>query len=122
MRHVAGGINVNQEADAGNHHEHDHGQLIHLKVEARAEERAAVDRVRHHDPVKVLLVNEGLAGSKKFPHGFERAGKRNPSSPEGDAVHPFIRPFRAEQAVGCRTEQRQQWNDPQIIEHGRVGH
>ncbi len=37
VMHVAGGINVNQPAHAGDHQQHDDGELVHLQREVRAE-------------------------------------------------------------------------------------
>ncbi len=37
VRHVAGGVNVNQEADAGDDQHHHDGELVQLQVESRAE-------------------------------------------------------------------------------------
>ena len=37
VRHVSGGINVDEPADAGDHQEHHDGELVDLQVEAGAE-------------------------------------------------------------------------------------
>ncbi len=60
---------MDEEADAGDHQQHDHGELIHLQVEASCE------RARRN-PIEEMLVNEGLPAGKKFTHGFERKCER----------------------------------------------
>ena len=42
MRHVPGGINMNQPAHPGDHQQHHHRQLVHLQIEARAEIPASI--------------------------------------------------------------------------------
>ena len=42
VRHVAGGIDVDEPADAGDDQQHDDGELIDLQIEARAEVPAAI--------------------------------------------------------------------------------
>src|ERR1700674_1534135 len=71
MHHVSGRVNVDQPADTRDNHEHHHGQLIHLKVEACAE-------ITRSDPRKVLLYPGNLLRRelKKLTHRFERAEKR----------------------------------------------
>src|SRR6267154_1306585 len=37
VRHVSGGVDVDQESDAGDYQDHDDGELVHLEIEAGAE-------------------------------------------------------------------------------------
>ena len=68
MSHVAGGVNVDEPADAGDDEQHDHGKLVHLEIEARAE-------IPRGDPGEKVLAEENLAGFEKFADGFEGAEK-----------------------------------------------
>src|SRR5689334_1882091 len=47
VRHVAGGVDVNEEADPRHDQDHDHGELVHLEIEARAE-------ISRDDPIEVF--------------------------------------------------------------------
>src|SRR6202011_2938631 len=69
--HVAGGIDVDQPADAGDDQEHHYGQLIDLQVEAGAEGTRG-------DPGKKLLHEGNLLGRelKKFADGFQGTSER----------------------------------------------
>src|ERR1700746_3033256 len=66
--HVSSGVDVNEEADAGDDEDHDDGELVHLEVEAGAE-------VAGDNPVEEFLA-ENLAGGGdvgyEFAYGFER--------------------------------------------------
>ena len=68
MSHVAGGVNVDEPADAGDDEQHDHGKLVHLEIEACAE-------IPRSDPREKFLAEENLAGFEKFADGFEGAEK-----------------------------------------------
>src|SRR5882757_360805 len=96
MRHVAGGVDVNKEADASDDEDHDDGELVHLEVEARAEQIAAAYEIRNDDPIEEFLVNEFLALFEKFADGFERGGKGEAGGRECDGVDDFVRPVFAE--------------------------
>ena len=114
VRHVAGGVDVDEEAHAGDDHQHDDGELVDLQVEACAE-------VSGNDPVKIVLRRERqFVGrkSEKFTHGLDRREERQPRRAKGDAIHDLVRPLAAQQAVDGRAEQRQQRNNPQMIEYG----
>ncbi len=87
MRHVAGGIDVNQEADAGDHHQHDDGQLVELQVETDAQ------IVVCHDPVEEFLAEGNLAAGEEFAHRFERAQERQSRRAESDRVYDLVGPL-----------------------------
>ena len=119
VRHVAGGIDVNEEADAGDDENHDHGQLVHLEVEARAEKIATAYEIGNCDPVEEFLVNKFLALFEEFADGFERGGKGEARGGERDGVDDFVRPVFAEKAVDCRAEEGQSRDDPENVEYRR---
>ena len=68
MRHVAGGVNVDEPSDAGDHQHHDHGELVHLQIEAGAE-------ISCGDPSKEFLSEENLPGVEEFADRFQGAEK-----------------------------------------------
>ena len=57
MRHVAGGINVHEQADEGDDAEHDDGELVNLQCEIHFE-------LAGGDPGEVGLDPGDLAGGK----------------------------------------------------------
>ena len=118
MRHVARRVDVNEEADAGDDEDHDHGELVHLKIEAGAE-------VAGDDPVEEFFA-EGLMGllivAEEFACSFERCGEGKARGRERDRVDDFVRPLQAEKTVDGRAKQRQQRNNPQVFENGLIGH
>jgi hypothetical protein len=77
MGHVTGRVDVNEEADAGDDEDHDHGELVHLQVEAGAKISGAC---ASRDPVEEWLF-EGLAGlrevDEEFTDGFDGAEERD---------------------------------------------
>jgi|GEM_PF-4140036 len=112
MRHVAGGIDVDQEADAGDNEDHDDGELIHLKIEACTEGAG-------NDPIEKFLVNEFLTLFEKFADGFECGDKGQAGRRKRDGVDDFVRPVFAEKSVDSRAEERQGRNDPEDVEYRR---
>src|SRR5260370_26136863 len=111
MRHVAGGINVDEPDDAGHYQHHDHSELVHLEIEARVE-------IPGGDPGEIRLHPGYFCWTKleKFADGFERAEKREPRRADDGDGDVFIRPLRAKKPVDRRTEQRQERHDPQLLE------
>src|SRR4029077_13987457 len=69
--HVAGGINVDEPAYAGDNEKHDHGELVDLQIEAGAE-------ISGDDPGEVLLHPGNILRRqvRKFGDGFERGEER----------------------------------------------
>ena len=80
--HVSGRVNVNQPAHAGDDQQHDHGELVHLQREVRAESAGG-------DPREVGLGPGNLVRRKgqKFAHHFERREKRQRRRGKRDARH-----------------------------------
>ena len=95
MRHVARGVDVNQEANTGNDQEHDNGQLIELKVKASAE-------IAGYDPIeewfnKRLMLR--LIVTEKFAHRFDSTQKGKSCSAQSDRMDDFVRPLPSQQAI-----------------------
>src|SRR5450631_3442155 len=111
--HVASGIDVDQPAYTGDDEKHYYRELINLQIETGAEGAGG-------DPGEELLHERDLLRRelRKFTDGFEGAGERQAGRADGDVVDELIWPFSAEQAVDGRAEQRQQRNDPEIVEYG----
>jgi hypothetical protein len=100
VRHVAGRIDVDEEAHTGDDHQHDYGELIDLQIEAGAE-------IAGNDPVKIMLWRERqFVGRKgeKFADRFQREEKRKASRAKRDAVDDFVWPLAAQQAVDGRAK------------------
>src|SRR5713101_9341631 len=110
MRHISGRINVDEPADAGHHQHHDHGELVHLQIKARPE-------IPRSNPGEEFLAEENLPRFKKFTHRLERAGERKSRRPQRHPVHGLVRPLGAKKSVDRRAQQRQQRNNPEILEH-----
>jgi len=104
---------MDEKADSSDHEDHDHRELVHLKVETGAE-------ITGDDPVEEFFA-EGLAGllevNEEFADGFECANQRNAGGGKRYAVDEFVRPLCAEKTVDSRAEQRQQRNDPKMFEY-----
>ncbi len=103
---------MDEEADAGDYEDHDDGELIHLEIEAGAE-------IAGDDPVEKFFA-EGVAVLRvvieEFADSFQSTREGNSRGGERDGVDDFIRPLPAEKAVDGRAQQRQQRDDPQMIE------
>jgi len=111
MRHVAGCVDVNEKTDAGDDQHHDDGELIHLQVKTRGESA-------RRNPVEEMFAKENLPAGEKFTDCFEREEKRKASRAKRNAVDDLVWPLAAQQAVNGRAKQRQQRNNPQMIEYG----
>ena len=92
VRHVARGIDVDQEADAGDDQHHHDGELVQLQIESRAE-------IAGDDPIEELLAERRLATGEEFAHGFQRAGEGEARGAQCDAGNELVGPLRAKQAV-----------------------
>ena len=92
MRHVARGVDVDQEADAGDDQHHHDGELVQLQIESRAE-------ISGNDPIEELLAERRLATGEEFAHGFQRAGKGEARGAQRNAGDELVGPLRAQQAV-----------------------
>jgi hypothetical protein len=111
--HVTGGINVNQPAHTGDDEEHDHGKLVH------AQRKVGLETARGN-PREKRFGKGNLIGRQreKLAHRFERREKSKRRGGQRDGRDGVLRPARAKNSIGRRAKQRQQWNDPQIIENG----
>ncbi len=68
---VAGGVDVNEEADASDDEDHDDGELVHLEIEARTEKIATAYEIGNCDPIEEFLAKEfPVADVEKFADGF----------------------------------------------------
>src|SRR5215469_11491115 len=113
VRHIARGIDVNQEADPGDYQKHDYGEMIELQVETGAEATCdnPVEEGLHE---RLMILREVI---QEFADGFEGAGKREARGAQSDGVDQPFRPLAAKKAIDRRAQQRQQRNDPQMFEY-----
>src|SRR5262249_6026364 len=110
MRHVASGVDVDQEADAGDDEDHDNSELVHLEIKARGEASGG-------DPIEKVFVNGLLAIGEKFADGFERGEEGETGRAQSDGIDDFVWPALAEKAVERQAQQGQGGDDPEIVEH-----
>src|SRR5579862_3976892 len=112
MRHVAGGIDMDQHADEGNHEQHDDGELIDLQREIDAE--GAGDH-----PGEIVADVGNLIGAqlKELANELGHGEKGKRDGADGDGVDRRLRPALAEKAVDRRTGERQRENDPEMAEY-----
>ena len=101
--HVAGGIEVNEPADAGDHDQHHHGERIDLQGIVGAE-------VAGDDPGEIGARPGNLrrAELRELARQLRRGQSREAGRAQRDGVGRAARPVAAEKAVGCRAQQRQQ--------------
>ena len=108
MRHVTGGVDMNQRADAGDDHQHDHGQLVDREIPADVESAAL-------DPGEVMLV-----------HGLRApvAAEANASAPRANdrttlstamALIDHLRQLASENAVDQKADERERGNEPEFL-------
>ena len=112
MRHVAGGINVHQQADESDHEQHDHGELIDLQREVNFENSRGNPGEVVADPGN-LLRRKLREFANRF-HGGEE-GERDGS--DADGVDHRLGPVFAQQAIQGRAQQGQGDDDPEMIEY-----
>src|SRR6266436_8179966 len=111
--HVPGGVDVNQPADPGHDQQHDDGELVHLQREVRAKSAGG-------DPREVGLRPGNLIRREghKFARQFERREERQRRRGKRHACNDAFRPAAAKNAVSGGAKERQQRQDPEIVEHG----
>src|SRR5690242_20212936 len=107
---------MHEQADAGDDEQHYDGELIDLKRKVRAK------RASHH-PCEVAMDYGDLVCRKlrELAHRFADANERQGYRADGRGINSGFRPTladrRADEAVDRRTEQRQQHDDPKMIEY-----
>ena len=81
MRHVAGGINVHQQADESDHEQHDHGELIDLQREVDFENSRG-------NPGEVVADPGNLLRRKlrEFANRFHGGEEGERDGPDADGV------------------------------------
>ena len=110
MRHVPGGINVNEPADAGDHQQHDHRSWSICRSKP-ARKLPATIQVKN----SLWKVDSGRE-SKNSRTASSAARNDNPVEPSATRVDDLVGPLRAEKSVDGRAKQRQQRNNPQIVQ------
>ena len=112
MRHVAGGINVHQQADEGDDAEHDDGELVHLQ-------RKIYFELAGGDPSEVSLDPGDLVGGKlrEFANQFRKCEKCQSDRADGHRIYDGLGEILAQQAVDGRAEKRQRDDDPEMVEY-----
>ena len=112
VRHVAGRINVHEQAYERHHQQHYDRQMVHLQREIHLE------RARRH-PVEIILEKRNLprGQQREFANRFQHRQKRqrNRSNPHG--IYNRLGPILAQQAVQRSPCQRQRENDPKMFEY-----
>src|SRR4029077_12931239 len=112
MLHVAGGIDVNQQADERNGQQHHDRELIHLERKIHAKRACG-------DPREIVPHPRYLAGRQlhKFAHQLSNCHERERHRTDRNGIHRSLRPIVAQKAVDGGARQRQRENDPEMIEY-----
>src|SRR5260370_1151617 len=111
MRHVSGRVNVNEPAHSGYHEHHHNRELVHLQIEAGAENA-------RRDPGKEFLVEKNLPRLEKLADRFKRSEKRQARRSQRHAVNNLVRPLRAKNSIhrrartGSRSVSRNNSSEP----------
>ena len=112
VRHVAGGIDVHQRADEGDHQQHDDSELVDLQRETDAEASGG-------EPGEIILHPGNLIGGKpgEFADQLENREKGERHRADGDGIDDGLGPVLAQEPVDRRAGKRQRHDDPQMVEY-----
>ena len=99
VRHVADGVNVDQQTHSGNHHQHYGGEPVDRKVDVDLQRTAL-------NPGEVML--DVLCLERAKPHQrLHRPGERKRHGADGEEVDHRLRHLTAEETVHEEAEQRE---------------
>ena len=112
VRHVADGIEVNQQADAGNHEQHHGREAIHKEVHADLQ-RAALK------PREIAFRMRGIQRIQR-PQGPHDVGERHGHGSNANEIDQRLGQTLAKQAVDQKPKQREEGDEPEIHEWATV--
>ena len=103
---------MNQPADAGHHQQHDQRELIDLQSEIRAE-------AARLDPSEVRPQPGNLIRTevRELARHFEGGKKREAGAAQSNGIDGAARPPGDKNPIAGRAQQRQQRNEPEVLEH-----
>src|SRR5947209_4837425 len=99
---------MNQRADAGNDHQHDHGELVYREIPAYVERTAL-------NPGKVVLV-DGVCGEVAGGEvNLENPAEREYDAQDGDSIDHDPAHLTAEDPVDQEPDERERGDNPEIM-------
>src|SRR6185312_11201220 len=108
MLHVAGGVNMDERADAGHDQQHEHGQLVDREIAAHLE-RAALQ------PGEVVLVDRIGREVARRRINLQHETKGRDDAQNRDQFDHGLRQFAPKNAVDQKANERQRGDDPEIL-------
>src|SRR6516164_8850888 len=96
MRHVAGGVDVDEEANAGDNEQHNHGQMIDLQIEADGQILVGNDPVNKVFREWLMVLGVVI---EEFANGLESAEKRQAGGTQSHGVNGARGPVPTKNAV-----------------------
>ena len=108
VRHVAGCVDVDQRADAGHDHQHDHGQLVDGEIPADVECAAL-------NPGEVVFVDRVRADVARRHIHLHHQGERQHDAQDRDQINQRLRKSAPDNTVDQKTNEGERGDDPEIL-------